>query len=322
MKRNSNKGMQRSRSLLFIIICMISAVGLFMLNGCADSEEIATEVSGSEISTESTAATGGNEAVRTVDNIEDAVDFEIPEYTGQPSVTVNDNVPIFDDALKTEKSFESYGKLDKHGRCTTALANLSIELQPSANEERGDISAIHPTGWMSDQGWERCHLIGWQLAGENDNPNNLITGTHYLNVDGMLPYENEVNTYITETGNHVLYEVTPIFEGNNMICSGVHMQAESVEDEGKGVSYNVFCFNVKPGYEINYKTGATAITDEELAAQQSFERGYVLNTNTMRFHYPSCSSVNQMADHNKEFVTTSREELMKAGYLPCGNCEP
>lgn len=248
--------------------------------------------------------------------------FTIPEYAGQPSVKINGNVPVLDDELKTGESFEEYGSLDRQGRCTTAIANLSIDTEPKATEERGDISSIHPSGWRSGQGWERCHLIGWQLSAENDNARNLVTGTHYMNVSGMLPYENEVHWYIEETGNHVLYEVTPVFRGKDQVCAGVHMQAESVEDDGRGVSFNVFCFNVSPGHEIDYRTGEVEVTDEEAAAGNSFERTYVLNNNTMRFHYPSCSSVAQMAEHNRESVTASREELIRKGYQPCGNCEP
>lgn len=248
--------------------------------------------------------------------------FTIPEYEGKPSVTINHNNPVFDEGVKAEESFETYGKLDKRGRCTEAIASLSIDTQPAATEERGDISSVHPSGWRSGQGWERCHLIGWQLSAENDNKRNLVTGTHYMNVDGMLPYENKVAWYIEDTGNHVLYAVEPIFKGKNMVCSGVHMQAESVEDNGKGVSFNVFCFNVSPGHEINYKTGEVTVTDEEAASENAFERVYVINKNTMKFHYPSCSSVAQMAEHNKEKVTESRQELIRQGYEPCGNCEP
>ena len=254
--------------------------------------------------------------------------FTPPEYQGQPSVVINGNVPEFENVLPpgfaeqrlAKESFEVYGKLDRRGRCTSAFANLSVDTQPGGGETRGDIAAVHPSGWQSGQGWERCHLIGWQLGAENDNPRNLVTGTHYMNVDGMLPYENQVAAYIEETGNHVLYEVTPAFAGKNMVCSGVHMQAASVEDDG--VSFNVFCFNVSPGHEIDYRTGRVTVVDEELAAAGAFERTYVLNKNTMRFHYPSCASVAQMADHNKETVEASRQELIRQGYQPCGSCEP
>lgn len=247
---------------------------------------------------------------------------DIPEYEGEPSAEINDNEPQFDEDLLEESDMQEYGDLDKHGRCTDAIARLSVDTQPAAGESRGDISAVHPSGWMSGQGWERCHLIAWSLSGQNDNEKNLVTGTHYMNVSGMGVFENQVRTYIEDTGNHVLYEVTPVFEGKNMVCSGVHMQAESIEDHGEGVSFNVFCFNVAPGKEINYKTGEVTITDEELVKQQAFERSYVLNTNSMKFHYPSCSSVDQMAEHNKEYVTKTREELIDMGYEPCGNCEP
>lgn len=271
--------------------------------------------------------------------------FTVPEYAGEPSVEVNGNVPTFSEDLKTEESFEEYGPLDKRGRCTAALANLSEDTEPAYGEERGDISAIHPSGWKSGQGWERCHLIAWKLSAENDNKRNLVTGTHYMNSSGMLPYEDEVSWYIRRTGNHVLYEVEPIFEGKNMVCSGVRMQAESVEDGGKGISFHVYCFNVEPGKQIDYKTGEVSPSGQAAeAAGQSGGNGqgetavqkdqgqkqtgdarirvYVLNTNTMRFHYPSCPSVSQTAKHNREKVRTSREELIRQGYEPCGECEP
>lgn len=301
-------GMKKITAVLTIIL-------ILSFCGCSQTAEETPESDKAATTTEITSETTTETTV--------ANDVsEIPEYSGEPSVAVNDNIPVFDDSLKTTDSFEEYGALDKRGRCTTAMANLSVDTQPASNEVRGDIASVHPSGWKSDQGWERCHLIGWQLSGENDNPRNLVTGTHYMNVDGMLPYENEVATYIEETGNHVLYQVTPIFKGKNMVCSGVQMQAESVEDEGEGVSFNVFCFNVSPGREIDYKTGSVTITDEEVASANSFERTYVLNRNTMRFHYPSCSSVSQMAEHNREYVTTSREKLIQEGFQPCGNCEP
>ena len=310
------------------LISIIVLLFLFVFAACGDVDEgdVAGSVSNGIETSEESSNAGDNASTETTAVSQDAgtggEDFAIPEFADEPSVEINNNTPVFDNALKTAESFETYGALDKHGRCTTAIANLSTDTQPGASEERGDISSVHPSGWMSDQGWERCHLIGWQLSGENDNPKNLVTGTHYMNVEGMLPYENQVEWYISETGNHVLYEVTPIFEGKNMVCAGVHMQALSEEDDGAGISFNVFCVNVKPGYDINYKTGEVTVADEEIARQQSFNRGYVLNTSTMKFHYPSCSSVEKMAEHNKEYVETSREELIEKGYEPCGNCEP
>jgi len=310
------------------LTAILALLLVFAFAGCGDIEEsdsagsVSNVTSTTEEVTEASSETETEPTTAGGDVGNGGEDFAIPAFADEPSVEINDNVPVFDDSLKNTESFETYGALDKHGRCTTAIANLSEDTQPDESESRGDISVVHPSGWKSEQGWERCHLIGWQLSGENDNPRNLVTGTHYMNVEGMLPYENQVDWYISETGNHVLYEVTPIFEGKDMVCAGVHMQGYSVEDHGAGVSFNVFCFNVKPGYDINYKTGEVTVADEELARQQSFERGYVLNTNSMKFHYPSCSSVASMAEHNKEYVETSREELIEAGYEPCGNCEP
>lgn len=306
------------------IIPLIFAAALILLCSCGSQAKIDP---GDGETTQAGSTTASSEVQRETSTsapaeVQPDADFTVPEYEGKPSVAINDNIPAFSESVKSEQSFEKYGELDRQGRCTVAFANLATDTQPGAGEERGDISAIHPSGWKSGQGWERCHLIGWALSAENDNPRNLVTGTHYMNVEGMLPYENEVNWYISDSGNHVLYEVTPVFQGKNMVCSGVHMQARSVEDDGAGVHFNVFCFNVSPGHEINYKTGEVTVVDEEAAAGNSFERGYVLNTNTMRFHYPSCSSVADMSERNKEFVTTSREELIRQGYKPCGNCEP
>lgn len=276
-------------------------------------------------------------------------DFDIPEYTGMPSVEVAGGEPTFADEMKTRVSFEQYGKRDKHGRCTIARANLSPDTRPAEGRQRGDISQIHPSGWKKGQGWERCHLIAWTLAAENDNEMNLVTGTHYMNSLGMNPYEEQVSAYIRETGNHVLYEVTPVYRGRDSICAGVHMQAESVEDKGRGISFNVFCFNVSPGCDIDYRVGTITERkgekarsggsegaggsggseganrskgDKSKGGDGSFERRYVVNTNSMKFHYPSCSSVLDIKPENREDVDATRQELIDRGYQPCGSCEP
>ena len=183
----------------------------------------------------------------------------LPEYTGSPDASVNGDVPFFSRSDLDTETFERYGETDDLGRCTAAYACIGPETMPE--EERGEISSIYPTGWHNayyeeiDRGYlyNRCHLIGYQLTGQNANERNLITGTRYMNVEGMLPYENSVAQYIRSTGNHVLYRVTPVFEGNNLVASGVLMEARSVEDPG--VQFCVFCFNVQPGIEINYATG-------------------------------------------------------------------
>lgn len=185
----------------------------------------------------------------------------IPEYSGAPYVEINGNVPEFTDGDMTTDSFETYSELDSLGRCGTAYACVGRDLMPT--EKRGSIGSIKPSGWHSVKYdfvdgkylYNRCHLIGYQLTAENANRKNLITGTRYMNTIGMLPFENMVADYVKETDNHVLYRVTPMFEGNNLVASGVKMEALSVEDRGDGISYNVFVYNVQPGVIINYENG-------------------------------------------------------------------
>lgn len=185
----------------------------------------------------------------------------IPAYSGQAYVVLNDNEPIFTDSDMTTASYERYAPLDALGRCGTAQASIGLDLMPT--QERGSIGSVKPTGWQTAKYdfvdgkylYNRCHLIGYQLTAENANRQNLITGTRYLNVTGMLPFENMVADYIKETGNHVLYRVTPIFAGENLLASGVVMEAKSVEDSGEGICFHVYCYNVQPGVEIDYATG-------------------------------------------------------------------
>ena len=186
----------------------------------------------------------------------------IPEFNGKnPYVIINNNIPKFEEKEYNTQSFEKYSELDVLGRCGQAFANVSKDTMP--NEKRGDIGLVKPSGWHISKYdfidgkylYNRCHLIGYQLTAENANKQNLITGTRYLNVQGMLPFENEVADYVKKTNGHVLYRVTPIFEENNLVASGVQMEAESVEDRGKGVQFNVYVYNVQPGVKINYETG-------------------------------------------------------------------
>lgn len=194
---------------------------------------------------------------------------EIPEYSSYSYVFIGSG---HSDLLETEDwdpGYESYSS-DSEGRCTTAEALVGTETMPT--EEREDISSVTPTGWdnkrydseLVDGGWiyNRCHLIGYQLTGENANADNLITGTRYLNIEGMLPFENEVADYVRETGNHVMYQVTPIYEGDNLVVSGIVMEAESVEDNGEGIDFNVYCYNVQPGIEIDYSNGNNWLAGE------------------------------------------------------------
>ena len=197
----------------------------------------------------------------------------IPEYQNTPYVLINNNIPSFNENDYTTKSFETYSDLDKFGRCGVAYANICKEIMPPKDEERESLSFIIPSGWQQSKYegmvdgnylYNRCHLIGYQLAGENANEKNLITGTRYMNVEGMLPFENKVADYIDKNkSNHVLYRVTPIFEGNNLVASGVQMEAYSVEDNGKGICFNVFVYNVQPGIVIEYATGKSSIEKSE-----------------------------------------------------------
>lgn len=260
---------------------------------------------------------------------------ELPAYNGEAAVILNENVPNFPDEDKTSVAFEAYSPLDALGRCGPAYANVGEETMPTG--EREAIGMIRPTGWQIAKYdfvdgkylYNRCHLLGYQLTGENANERNLVTGTRYLNVQGMLPYENQVADYVKETGNHVLYRVTPIFDGLDLVCSGVEMEGWSVEDEGRGVCFHVYAYNVQPGVVIDYATGenwaegetpAETTTGNGQAAEG--EETYVLNVNSHRFHRPDCSGVASISHNNRRDYTGTRDALIAQGYTPCGTCKP
>lgn len=259
---------------------------------------------------------------------------DVPKYSGDASVTVNNNKPYFTAReKKNTKAFESYHKLDKLGRCGVAYANVCPELMPT--EERGEIGSVKPTGWHTvkyngvvdgNYLYNRCHLIAYCLTAENANKKNLITGTRYMNTEGMLPYEIKVAQYVERSGNHVLYRVTPVFEGDNLVASGVLMEAYSVEDAGKGISFCVYCYNVQPQITIDYKTGDSKLSKDsqknDSASTSNAKQNYVLNTNTKKFHKPSCASVKQMSARNRKKVKDTRKHIINSGYAPCKNCNP
>ena len=260
---------------------------------------------------------------------------EVPEYSGEPYVVVNDNVPEFSEEELQDESFEEYSELDDLGRCGEAVANIGEDLMPT--EKRGGIGQVKPTGWQTVKYdnvdgkylYNRCHLIGYQLTAENANKENLITGTRSMNVDGMLPFENMTADYIKETGNHVMYRVNPVYEGDNLVASGVQMEGLSVEDEGEGISFNVFVYNAQPGIEIDYETGNSTLSGDKTSVKKEnhkkpVQRGekYVVNINTRKFHKPSCASVKDMDRSNKKTITGTRDELIRQGYEPCGRCRP
>ena len=371
-----------------LVVILLTVFMLLGISGCAETEDSESKSTTTSIKTSD--ETNANEITTELDSeiaeIQNQEDNEklpvsqtpvnvqssseniglsnIPAYTGNAYVAVNNNNPYFTDADKSRTdAFETYSDLDGAGRCGVAYANVCKEIMPT--EKRGKIGSVKPTGWHTIKYdivdgkylYNRCHLIGFQLAGENANNKNLITGTRYLNVTGMLPFENMVSDYVKETNNHVLYRVTPVFEGNNMLASGVLIEAYSVEDGGAGITFCVYCYNVQPGIDINYANGDSSLAvaqaqtsvaqtpaqteppttqppatqpqtqpqtqiQTEAPQQNASVNTYIINTNTGKFHYPNCRSVNQMADKNKLEYTGTRDEVIAQGYDPCGNCRP
>ena len=317
--------------LLILSVCLTSCGN----QGQTDSGKDSNTQSGTKVAAEDHSAEekgSDSESYVTVD--------DVPAYSGEPYVEVNDNQPEFTEEELTTVSYEDYSELDELGRCQSAEACIGQDLMPT--ETRESISSVKPTGWKNksydtvDGGYvyNRCHLIGFQLTGENANEENLITGTRYMNVEGMLPFEDEVAAYIKETDNHVMYRVTPVFEGDDLVASGVQMQAESVEDDGVGISFNVYVYNVQPYVVIDYKTGENWEGDEiaepegkwadgtEAEPSDTKEQMYILNKNTKKFHKPECSGAKKIKVKNKGEYTGSRQTLIDEGYEPCGNCHP
>ena len=296
---------------------------IFWLWGTAAVFSLALTACGTDLFSEKTYTAEQSSAAESYDTLQD-----VPEYSGEPYVEINGNQPEFTEEQLTAVAYEEYSSLDDLGRCGTAEACIGEELMPE--EEREDISIVTPTGWENheydivDGGYlyNRCHLIGYQLSGENANEENLITGTRYMNTEGMLPFENMVAGYVHETENHVLYRVTPVFEGDNLVASGVQMEAESVEDQGEGICFNVYVYNVQPDIVIDYSTGENWEETDGEAAQTGAEQEYILNTNTLKFHDPDCAGADDIKEKNKEVYTGSRGELISQGYEPCGRCRP
>jgi len=280
--------------------------------------------------------------------------LQASDYSGSPSVEVNDNVPYFTADELTTTSFESYSELDNLNRCGVAFACIGTDLMPT--EERGSIGNVKPSGWHTanynqypglidgNYLYNRCHLIAYMLSGENANEKNLITGTRYLNIEGMLPYEDEVHDYlIANPNNHVMYRVTPIFKGENLVAEGVLMEAYSVEDNGKGVQFCIFAYNVQPWVVIDYETGDNAIspdydgptlddtqststsetdTSSSEPSETSIAYNYVIDESTQTIHTPGCSCINDIDPLNITYTTRSFEGLQEDGYKPCSVCHP
>ncbi len=262
----------------------------------------------------------------------------LPDYVKNPPadnkayVVVNDNVPNLS-VNGSPQSFETYAELDQLGRCGMAYACIGIDLMPT--QDRESISEVKPSGWNQKQYdfvdgkslYNRCHLIGFQLTGENANERNLITGTRYLNTKGMLPFENMIADYVKETENHVLYRVTPVFVGSELVARGVQMEALSVEDGGEGISFNIFAYNIQPGVVINYADGSNySRTDSEDAltvpGDSVSDVDYIINIKGKKFHLGSCKQAQDIRQDNRKLFSGSREELLEQGYTPAGCCKP
>ncbi|MGN0256257.1 MAG: DNA/RNA non-specific endonuclease [Chordicoccus sp.] len=369
-RKSGRRGQARAvRMIVFLVILLIAGLALHPSDKRTATPESTTESVAEHTAAPTAAPADSQTAEPTAAPADQAqaqtqaagTSFQlsdVPAYAGAPYVAVNNNVPYFSDSDLTAISFEQYGDLDSLGRCTAAYASIGQDLMPT--EKRGDISSVKPTGWhyVKYDGidgkylYNRCHLIGYQLTAENANEKNLITGTRYMNVEGMEPFENMTADYIKESGNHVLYRVTPIFEGNNLVASGVLMEGKSVEDNGAGVLFCVYCYNVQPGITIDYATGDSSESSDAGTAAQAqanqaantqdqtnqaaptvtpapqtaadanqAETTYIGNANTHVFHRPDCSSVARMSDKNK-VTFSSREEAINAGYDPCEICNP
>ncbi len=296
------------KSLIFKILPLFICV-LLLLSGCNKTDTKTTS--------------------KLPDNYIASVD-DVPDFDGKTAyVAIKNNQPDFADKDLVAKSYEKYVPLDELGRCGTVIACIGKDIMPT--EERGNIGMIKPSGWHTIKYdnvdgkylYNRCHLIGFQLTGENANESNLITGTRYLNIEGMLPFENMVADYVKETENHVIYRVTPIFDGNNLVARGVQIEAKSVEDKGTGICFNIYAYNNQPGIAINYETGDSAkgnIAPETPKDNQ--ETRYVLNKNSKKIHLPTCDSVKDMLEKNKEYVTDSLGDLSEKGYTKCKSCNP
>lgn len=251
-------------------------------------------------------------------------DIVIPDFSGDSSVEINNNRPMFSDSQITTQTFENYSALDEYGRSGVAFACLGKESMPT--EERGDISNIKPSGWQQnyydtsivETGYlmSRCHLI-MRAAGGDDTVNNMITGTSYFNETGMLPYEMEMLDAVTTPELHVMYRVTPMYRGSDLLAEGVLMECLSVEDNGATVSFCVFVYNICPGVEIDYATGCNWAYGCE-----DSEETYIVNLNTKKFHKESCESAHNISEKNKNTVVSTKTELIRQGYAPCGSCNP
>ncbi len=341
------------KTILFIVVILTCII----TTSCTDIQQ-STETTGCyETETDIDCSTQSEDLSIASTEAEPLTLDDIPPFAGMPYVVLDNNIPHFTENDYLSASFEIYSDMDSLGRCGLAFANVGPDTIPT--EERGVIGHIKPSGWHTVKYdcvdgkylYNRCHLIAYNLCGENSNEKNLITGTRYMNVQGMLPFEIKVYDYVVATGNHVLYRVTPIFEDDNLLAAGVVMEGWSVEDSGKGICFNVFVYNAQPGVEIDYVTGESRLienvtteiitedntandeitsseADNSASDEQEYESAviqnadYILNTNSYKFHYPTCEAVAEMSERNRKEYIGDRAELINQGFVPCRVCNP
>ena len=320
--------------MLGVLLCLSGLIS------CSITIDLSTDNNGQVI--ENSNDTNSSTQNTTADSSNITID-NIPAYSGDDYIILNNNIPNFSESDLTTTSFEEYAPLDDLGRCGVAYSNIGTDIMPT--EKRESISSVKPSGWHSVKYdivegkylYNRSHLIGYQLTAENANDRNLITGTRYFNATLMLPYENMVADYIKETNNHVLYRVTPVFEGNNLVATGVQMEAKSVEDNGEGIEFNVFVYNVQPGITIDYATGDSALSGEEITNTSSSSNSNNTSNNSSNttssnnttsteeiiirgnskskiYHCPGQRDYENMADSDYLVNFNSEEEAISAGY--------
>ncbi len=343
--------------LTSLLLCVVTLLGIF--TGCTDTSRDAyediiqsfiqdsysdtsgvTEEESLESQTESSQAQSTSSVTETIEAQSFTFSFDdIPVYSNKAFVALNGNTPVFSKEELSAIGTEKYSPLDSLGRCGPAFAVCGTEIMPASGEKRGSISHIKPTGWVQAQYdsvdgkylYNRCHLLGWQLSAENDNKSNLITGTRYMNTQGMLPFENMIADYIEETGNHVAYRVTPRFQGSELVARGVQLEAYSVEDQGEGICFHVYVYNVQPGITITYKNGKSKaasttssspqtatpsqskVSSVETSSSASSSKTVYITPTGKRYHYSStCGGKNSKA--------SDLETAKSMGLTPCKKC--
>ena len=306
MKQTETKKENRIFICLFMLLAL-SAMGLIYLRNTEEQDTIERNI-------ELIEETGFDRSM-------------IPDYQGIPYAEIHENIPFI--SCKDTKEYIHFSELDECGRCGIAEAVIGEEML--ASEERGSIGQIKPSGWQTVRYddliadkylYNRCHLIAYELCSINDDARNLVTGTRSMNIYGMLPFENMTVQYIHDTGNHVYYRATPVFSQEDLVCKGILLEAYSIEDAGKGLSFCVFCYNVQPGIEIDYQTGESRRIDYQIEKEIPLQKEYVLNIRSLKFHDPDCEGVLTMSENNKEIRIATRDELIEEGYAPCGICNP